>query len=271
MNNIYLANYNSTNLRKCQLKQLDILKNIDALCKSHSIQYWLDSGSLLGAVRHGGFIPWDDDTDIVMPKDDYERFVAIAKKELPSWLHIQIPEEENAKEPITKVRDLNSLFIEPEDDFSSPYEKGLYVDIFPFIPYPKINIEFSLRTTKELARCYSILHKKHYYSLRAFAELVWFGLKFIFLRSMWFIVCALFPKSEYWSNTYLNKGYGGLHKGETIFPIKKIKFEGEYFPCPNNPDQYLKDLYGDYMKMPSEDQRKPHSCFYVPELTNERL
>ena len=66
MKNRYLEEYNRRNLRGCQLKQLDILEEIDRLCRRHSISYWLDGGTLLGAVRHGGFIPWDDDIDIAM-------------------------------------------------------------------------------------------------------------------------------------------------------------------------------------------------------------
>lgn len=72
--------YTQQNLRSCQLKQLSILEEIDKICKRHNIEYWLDGGSLLGAIRHGGFIPWDDDIDIAMSLEDEKRFEQIAPK-----------------------------------------------------------------------------------------------------------------------------------------------------------------------------------------------
>ena len=81
-----IKEYSQQNLRACQLKQLAILEEIDKICKRHKIEYWLDGGTLLGAVRHDGFIPWDDDIDIGMSLEDEKRFEEIAPKELPAWL-----------------------------------------------------------------------------------------------------------------------------------------------------------------------------------------
>ena len=100
----YLEQFKQQQLRTCQLKQLGILEEIDRICRKHNISYWLDGGSLLGAVRHGGFIPWDDDIDIAMPQDDARRFAEVAPKELPSTLRLQTPDTENTREPIMKVR-----------------------------------------------------------------------------------------------------------------------------------------------------------------------
>lgn len=86
-----IKEYSQQNLRACQLKQLAILEEIDKICKRHKIEYWLDGGTLLGAVRHGGFIPWDDDIDIGMSLEDEKRFEEIAPKELPDWLYLQTP------------------------------------------------------------------------------------------------------------------------------------------------------------------------------------
>lgn len=131
-----LKQYMEDHRRAVQLKQLDILKEIDALCQRHHIDYWLDGGTILGAVRHGGFIPWDDDIDIAMRLDDLPRFVEVAKQELPEHLYIQTPDtDRNVRLPIFKVRDKNSFLVENADDFTRPYGKGLYVDIFPMMPY----------------------------------------------------------------------------------------------------------------------------------------
>ena len=86
-----IKEYSQQNLRACQLKQLAILEEINKICKRHKIEYWLDGGTLLGAVRHDGFIPWDDDIDIGMSLEDEKRFEEIAPKELPDWLYLQTP------------------------------------------------------------------------------------------------------------------------------------------------------------------------------------
>ena len=86
MNNPYLQKFKEQQLRACQLKQLFILEEIDRICQKHHIGYWLDGGTLLGAVRHGGFIPWDDDIDIAMRQEDLDRFVEVAPSELREGL-----------------------------------------------------------------------------------------------------------------------------------------------------------------------------------------
>ena len=187
----YITEFKQRNLRRAQLKQLSILEEIDRICRKHDINYWLDGGSLLGAVRHGGFIPWDDDIDIAMTLDDSRRFAAIAPKELRSGLVLQTPETEHTREPIMKVRDLNSFYVEGTEDFSLDYSKGLFVDIFPFIPYPNVSRSFCKRYGKAMSKCYSILHHSHQYSWRATFELFYFGAKYLFCKAMWAAAFAL--------------------------------------------------------------------------------
>ena len=139
MSNPNLSAYVADHLRACQLKQLSILEEVDRICKKHGIGYWLDGGSLLGAVRHGGFIPWDDDIDIGMTKSDLERFEKIAPAELPETLFLQTRRSDPAhKSSVVKIRDRNSLYIEDADFFKSDYEKGLFIDIFPFVSCPSM-------------------------------------------------------------------------------------------------------------------------------------
>ena len=134
MRNRFLEEYNSRNLRACQLKQLAILEVVDKICRRNFISYWLDGGTLLGAVRHGGFIPWDDDIDIAMRSEDLRRFAEVAAAELPDGLFLQTRQTDpEVEEPIVKVRDLNSFYVEAGDNFAAAYQKGLYVDIFPFV------------------------------------------------------------------------------------------------------------------------------------------
>ncbi len=270
MKNKFLEQYKQQTLRTCQLKQLHILEEIDAICRRHDIEYWLDGGTLLGAVRHGGFIPWDDDIDIAMRKEDMHRFCEIAHQELSDNLFLQTPENEpDVKEQIVKVRDLNSFYVEPSDNFSASYQKGLYVDIFPMEKYPTISRTLAKSITLGVSKSWSILRKSHYYSLRSFAEFFWFSAKYALCRLIWAIICKIKPKDTYMSNIILNNGYGIMHRQDSIFPLKEIQFEGKTFLGPNNLDAYLKDLYKNDMEIPPVEKRQIHSIFIMPELIKE--
>ena len=271
MKNPYLEQYKQQQLRSCQLKQLSILEDIDRICRKHGIDYWLDGGTLLGAVRHGGFIPWDDDIDIAMRKDDLKRFASIAPSELRDGLVLQLAQNgRNSKLAVSKVRDLNSFYVEYSDTFSADYDKGVYVDIFPMIDYPSLSKETVRRLAKGISVSYSVLHKAHYYSLRSFAEFFWFGVKYILFRSIWAILSAFRPKGVYLSNILTNNGYGIMHRIDSVFPLSTIKFEGETFSAPANPDAYLRDLYKNYMEIPPEDKRVIHSVFIQTELVGQK-
>ena len=266
MKNSFLEKYKEQQLRACQLKQCSILEEIDRICKKHSIGYWLDGGSILGAVRHGGFIPWDDDIDIAMRQEDLDRFVQVAPSELRAGLMLQTPDNEPTKEPIVKVRDLNSFYVEGSDRFDADYQKGLYVDIFPFIDYPSVSPSFCKRHVRNISRCYSILHKPHYFGLRSFAEYFWFSASYVASQCMWHLACLVRPKGEHMGNVLVNNGYGVIHRTDSIFPLGTVEFEGRQFSAPANPDAYLKDLYRDYMSIPPVEKRKIHSVFIMPEL-----
>lgn len=261
-----LKAYNSKQLRACQLRQLEILKEIDKACKKLGIKYWLDSGTLLGAVRHGGFIPWDDDIDIAMDAKDMERFSHEAQALLPEDLFVQTPETDPySKEPITKVRDLNSLYIEAGDHFINGYKKGIYVDIFPFEPHPNISRSLIKKLTKGMGKSKSILGHLHYYSLRSFAEFFWFSFKEALYYAIWKAAFVFGGSKRYACNPFLT-GCGVTHDRDTIFPLGTIKFEDAEFPAPHNPDKYLRDAYGDYMKIPPVEKRQFHALVVIPKL-----
>lgn len=262
-----LRGYMNRHLRRCQLKQLDILREIDVICRRHDIPYWLDGGTLLGAVRHGGFIPWDDDIDIAMPLADIDRFCRVATNELPGELFLQTrATDSDVVAPVVKVRDRGSLLVEPGDDFARSYAKGLYVDIFPMRPYPTVARSFVRRVARGYCRANAVLHTAHYYSLRSFAEFFYFGTKRALCRVAWEAACLAFPMNEYLSNTLDNNGYGIMHRTDSVFPLSTIAFEGIAFSAPANPDAYLHDLYGDYHTLPPEEKRHGHAIFFQPDL-----
>ena len=271
MKNPYIEQYMKKELRTCQLKQLSILEVITDICHRHQIDYWLDGGTLLGAVRHGGFIPWDDDIDIAMTLEDLHKFISVAPSELPEGLFLQTPHSDpTSKEPITKIRDLNSLYIEGGDRFNVDYQKGVYVDIFPFIPYPSVSRKWIKVICKGISKSYSILHTQHYYSWRAVAELFYFGIKYAVCRLLWEMLSIVCRKDNYMSNVLHNNGYGIMHRREAIFPLTTISFEGKTFKAPASPDAYLKDLYHDYMVIPPKEKQIIHAIYVNSELIKQK-
>lgn len=264
----YVKKYHKENMREMQLTELDILIQVARVCERHDIPYWLDSGTLLGAVRHGGFIPWDDDIDICMPREELPHFMEWAKKELPEHLFVQTPETEpQMRLPICKVRNLNSFIVEADDDFSKNYAKGLYIDIFPMEDWPTFPKMFSKKLARGYCRANAILHTQHTYSWRSVAELFYFGAKRAVISAIWHTAALFAGKGKYYSNTLNNSGNGNRHLKDTIFPLSTIEFEGEKFSAPADVDTYLRDLFGEYMTLPPEDQREGHATFYMSTLT----
>lgn len=262
-----LRRFNQTQLRACQLKQLSILKEIDKVCRQLGTPYWIDGGTLLGAVRHGGFIPWDDDIDIAMDARDLKRFVREAQALLPDHLFLQTPRTDpQAKEPIIKVRDLNSLYIERGDNFQDDYVKGIYVDIFPFTGYPDVPKKWIRTLTRSISKSYSILHHVHRYSLRSVAEFCWFGVKLGVCRVAWRVLCMTGKKTRCSDIPILN-GRGISFAKQAVWPLGRVTFEGSEFPAPHDPDAYLTDLYGDYMQIPPVERQESHALFILTDLT----
>ena len=127
---------NDSNLRKVQNAELDILKEFIEICRKINVRYYVIDGTLLGAVRHQGFIPWDDDIDIGMFREDYEKFVALAPQVLPECLFLQTYRtDEEYYRNSGKIRNSNTTMIETVvKDLRMNH--GVFIDIFPLDNYP---------------------------------------------------------------------------------------------------------------------------------------
>lgn len=232
-------------LRTEQLRMLDILKCIDKICCKNGIRYWLSSGTLLGAVRHGGFIPWDDDLDIEMLKEDYDRLLSIIEMELPSCYVIQSHKtDKNYISNFIKIRDLKSLIVEKQAISKKYKYKGVFIDVFPLESSPYILSRIAGSLFYRLC-LYPLELSCHLYYFSSFCRVLLTKVVFPFFR-----VLSIWSNKEVVRHSFGSTFYLERHLKD-IFPLSEIKFEDNFFPVPCNCDSYLKKIYGDYMEMPS--------------------
>ena len=252
-------------LRKAQLKMVEILDAIDDICTKHNIKWWLCYGTLLGAVRHNGFIPWDDDCDIVMMREDYERFIEVAQKELPSNLHLQNRElEPTYNKSITKIRMDGTKLVSIEEKEDEPYHQGIFVDIFIWDYHLSINENI----LKNISWVTKLRYKRKKYprgswqrsAIQVGVALPYLGYSLI-LKGM-SIASLMYRKNKALAfiGTEFKTTDKVFCKQEIIFPLRRdIPFEGKYFPVPNDCAAFLTYKYGDYMTLPPVGQRRIHA------------
>jgi lipopolysaccharide cholinephosphotransferase len=249
-------NGEGTTLRKMQLRILDILVEVDRVCRKHNITYWLDWGTLLGAVRHGGFIPWDDDIDIAMLSEDLARFKEIAPKELNKSFFLQTKETDPSyRLPFCKIRDLNSFYVTKHEDFTRDYHKGLFIDIFEIVPYPNVNKKLTRFIMHWYQKINFFFCIKNDISLKNHLATIIFPIMKLGLDVIWSIL-NLGRKNRLGLEKHFTSGK--TYTREMIFPIKDIVFEGKVFMGPSRPDLCLTEEYGDYMQLPPKEKRKVH-------------
>lgn len=257
-----------TDLQKAQQVMLRILKVFDAICSKYNLTYWLDAGTLLGAARHEGFIPWDDDVDTVMPIDDYNKFLSIAEKELPFDMFFQTHETDPSHD-ITwaKIRDRFSYMDDPGGPY--PYCQGIPIDIFPVYLQTKneflhSNIRgllppFNNKPLKTSLR-YSLKHNAYNFmwgTIQRFYKLLFKvpAIKMHYLRR---IVSS--GKNTETGFTYAPGSPWFIFFPENcVFPLSKIKFEDTCFFAPHDIEKYLTLYYGNWRKLPPENKRNIHN------------
>ncbi|MEG0570778.1 MAG: LicD family protein [Oscillospiraceae bacterium] len=256
---------------------LRILKKVHEICTANNLTYFLSDGTLLGAVRHGGFIPWDDDLDIVMPREDYRRFTLIAQKELGDDFFLQTtktdPDYKSWFIPM-KVRDNNSTYIEK---YGRSYHQGVYIDVFPI----DIFTGKKQLKRKKIISLLSIIKgpiatfkpaSVHYWARLLFQCLLRFIPNKLIIR---YIKKAQRENDEIVKNNPDLKDYVyGFEtpwsirlNHEEIYPLKLVKFENLEAFAPNDTHSLLKKQYGDYMQIPPESERGVHLTYF----SNERL
>lgn len=267
------------------LKQtlLSMLKDISTICKRHHLTYMLGGGSCLGAIRHNGFIPWDDDLDIMMPRRDYECFIALFKNsEFAEKYVLEAPSLGiDCLTPYLKVFKKDTLDVELINE-STPFQKGIFIDVFPVDYAPKSKLMQFLHgllsdTLQFISTCvlYAQYPSEKYLdyirsSKEAFSRykqrvLIGKVLGIISHRTWikWFDKYnSNSKKTKYLTVPTGRKHYVGEIQPETVFlPTAETIFEGFHTYIPFDSDSYLSNLYGNYMQVPPAEKRERHFVY----------
>ncbi|MGL5051892.1 MAG: LicD family protein [Fusobacteriaceae bacterium] len=244
-------------LREIQMVCLDILKFVDKICEKEDIKYWITAGTLLGAIRHEGFIPWDDDIDIGMPRNDFEKFKSAAKKYLPEYYVL-----EEGEIILLKIFDLRY-----ETEGVNPKDKYIFIDVSPYDMYskneymkffqriPKYINNFKIKSNTSISDGKA---KKDKIVITICKVFKFFPYSVInFLLKKWKIFLNRPNKDSVYSHSN-EVCFEGEFLMEYLFPLKKIKFENQNIWGPKNSDDYLVKKYGNYMEIPPESERHIH-------------
>lgn len=239
-------------LKQAQQIMLEGLVCFDAICQKHQLKYWLDSGTLLGAVRHQGFIPWDDDIDISMPLEDYLKFQEVAADELEDGMFLQTSRTDPTFPfDYMKIRNAQATIVEfHEEGKSVGYHQGVFVDIFPMLAIP--NSRFHL-----------------WFYRFSFATIRFFSAKQLnlpWVRGLF--VKALLKLHKGWEDNKNIVIYGGempdvaaAFDMDSVFPLTEGEFEGRQFSVPHSAKAYLEAIYSfNFMELPPEDKRTIHAA-----------
>lgn len=260
-------------LREAQRALLPILEEFDRVCRAHGLRYSLIYGTMLGAIRHKGFIPWDDDIDVCMPRPDYERLVALSEQEELFGAHFALTKDrgKKAEYPFLKLTD-NRYIIRCTNHIETPY---LYVDIFPVDAVPDDRKEVKKLYRREIFASTGVVLSKWFTAEK------WWGC-FAWIFGFWFyLLCMCFggvARSTRRVNKLATKlpyetaKTVGLHSWclehcemprEAFERYTEVEFEGNKFMCIEDYDLCLKNTYGNYMQLPPENKRVSQHCMRV--------
>ena len=260
-------------VNEVQGKILEIYKEIKRICDKHQLRYFAIGGTCLGAVRHKGFIPWDDDMDISMPDEDYKRFMEIADAELPDNMKVlESAKFEKCVNTFNKVHNINTTFIPIGSENCPDRQSGIYVDIMPMCGLPSQKILQKMYVIKN-----KMLYGFNYWRRidrkpnKLFDKLLYMLIKpvnyfvpFTFWSDLLEKMRAKhrFDKSEYVGFTWSFCPEKRIFEKDLFASYVDLPFEDTVVPCPKRYHEYLTLHYGDYLKLPPEDKRiGMHACF----------
>lgn len=254
-------------LEKLHDVEIEILDEFVRVCKKNNLKYFLVGGTLLGAVRHEGFIPWDDDIDIGMPREDYEKFIKIANEELNEKYFIHyFTNDKNYYLNFLKVKKKNTFFDEGMLEGIDTY-KNIWIDIFPYDKVENPNSKMFVIKNYIYKNTVPVIFYKRKIFTKDKLRRPW--IRFLYLPFSYKFLIKLLNKIAQSENKKENckymTSYSGAYnfKKETLpidkmYPLMTVKFDNKKYTCFNDYDYYLSSIYGDYMKLPPKEKRVAH-------------
>lgn len=255
-----------------ELKEIefDILKMFDAFCKENDIKYYLSHGTLLGAIRYGKFIPWDDDVDLLIPREDYNKMITLFKDNGRYQL-FAFEKNQNYYYPMAKLCDMTTL--KEESGYNNGVKLGIDIDLFPLDEWNS-NLRKAKKEARYIGRQMKLLTLSKLYKpdskssiKRLIKGIVMFFCKWLGSKHYIKKILKASRKSSKSNSNYLGckvwcvYGERGIIPAEVFADTTYVEFEGEMFPAPAGYDIYLTCLYGDYMPEPPVEKRKTHHSF----------
>ena len=265
-------------MTELQQKQLEIFKEFARVCKEHNLTYYANGGTCIGAVRHGGFIPWDDDLDVMMPRPDYDKFIKLKNPFSDKKFFLQTYEtDKHYVLNFAKLRDSSTTFIESYfKDIRQNH--GVWIDIFPLDGLSKKDKVYKERVRYKGIRTWVNVYLSYGWALRRkihkrtfFKDLF---LNFVALLTFWGNIFQYrnkminrwqhkikFDECVYFSNLCGNLPSHAYTRREWLGTPKVVPFEDTVINVPENYDAYLSYIFGDYMTPPPEDKRQGHHYY----------